>query len=109
MKPLRSAKEPILAPDELDSFIDTVFGNILDLRETNRRLLEVMYVRQREQGSIIQWIGDIFLNAAVEFRVVYPLYVGNLPGAEKRIKDESESNPKFRIFLEVRQFKIQER
>ena len=68
-----------------------------------------MYVRQREQGSIIQWIGDIFLNAAVEFRVVYPLYVGNLPGAEKRIKDESESNPKFRIFLEVRQFKIQER
>ncbi|KAF8329377.1 Dbl-like domain-containing protein [Cantharellus anzutake] len=100
VKPLRAAPEPIVAPNELDSFIDTVFGNILDLRETNRRLLEVMYVRQREQGPIVQWIGDIFLNAAAEFRVVYPLYVGNLPAAEKRVKDESEYNPKFKVFLE---------
>ncbi|KAF9517876.1 hypothetical protein BS47DRAFT_1429505 [Hydnum rufescens UP504] len=79
VKPLRRAPEPIIAPEELDSFIDVVFGNILDLRETNRRLLEVMFVRQREQGPFIQWLGDIFLTAAAEFRVVYPLYVGNLP------------------------------
>lgn len=102
MKPLRRAPEPIIAPEELDSFIDVVFGNILDLRETNRRLLEVMFVRQREQGPFIQWIGDIFLTAAAEFRVVYPLYVGNLPLAEKRIKDETDNNAKFRMFLEVR-------
>lgn len=78
-----------------------MFGNILDLRETNRRLLEVMYVREREQGPVIQWIGDIFLSAAAEFRVVYPLYVGNLPTAEKRVKDEIENNHQFRLFVEV--------
>lgn len=35
--------------EALFAFIDTVFNNILDLRETNRRLLEILYVRQREQ------------------------------------------------------------
>jgi hypothetical protein len=62
-----------------------------------------MLVRQREQGPIIQRIGDIFLGAAAEFRMVYPVYVGNLPVAEKRVKEEAESNVEFRRFLEVRQ------
>ena len=60
-----------------------------------------MLVRQREQGPIIQRIGDIFLGAAAEFRMVYPVYVGNLPVAEKRIKEEAENNAEFRRFLEV--------
>jgi hypothetical protein len=61
-----------------------------------------MLVRQREQGPIIQRIGDIFLGAAAEFRMVYPVYVGNLPVAEKRVKEEAENNAEFRRFLEVR-------
>ena len=95
------APEPILAPDELDSFIDVVFGNILDLRETNRRILEKLYVRQREEGPFIQFIGDIFLTAATEFRVVYPKYVGNLARAGQRVKDELQLNPRFRAFHDV--------
>lgn len=85
----------------MNQFIDTVFGNILDIRECNRRLLEVMRVRQREQQPVIQQIGDVFLTAAAEFRVVYPLYIGQLPIAEKMVKDETESNSDFRSFLEV--------
>ncbi|KAF8892159.1 Dbl-like domain-containing protein [Infundibulicybe gibba] len=99
IKPLRMANPPIITY-ELDDFIDEVFGNILDLRECNRRLLEVMYVRQREQAPIIQRIGDIFLDAATEFRLAYPIYVGHHPLAEKRMRDEVESNPAFRLFLE---------
>jgi RHO1 GDP-GTP exchange protein 1/2 len=87
---------------EVDDFIEDVFGNMLDLRECNRRLLETMYVRQREQAPVIQRIGDIFLGAAVEFRLAYPIYVGHLPLAEKRMKEEVEANPEFRVFLEVR-------
>ena len=85
----------------MDDFIDEVFGNILDLRECNRRLLEVMYVRQREQGLVIHGIGDIFLDAATEFRLAYPNYMGHLPAAEKRLKDELDKNAEFRRFLEV--------
>jgi len=64
--------------------------------------LEAMYVRQREQAPVIQRIGDVFLEAATEFRLAYPIYIGHLPLAEKRLKDEIESNAEFRLFLEVR-------
>lgn len=96
------ANPPVIEPYKLEDFIDDVFGNILDLRECNRRLLEVMYVRQREQFPVIQRIGDVFLDAATEFRLAYPIYVGHLPLAEKRMKEEMDTNPEFRLFLEVR-------
>lgn len=63
-----------------------------------------MYVRQREQAPVIQRIGDVFLDAATEFRLAYPIYVGHLPLAEKRMKEEIENNPEFRLFLEVCRF-----
>ncbi|CAK5273815.1 unnamed protein product [Mycena citricolor] len=58
LKPLRAANPPVIPADRLDEFIGHVFGNILSLRECNRRLLEVMYVRQREQAPVIQRIGE---------------------------------------------------
>lgn len=85
----------------VSDFIEEVFSNILDLRECNRNLLETMYVRQREQGEVISRIGDIFLNAATEFRFAYPTYMGQLPGADKRLKEEMEANGDLRVFLEV--------
>lgn len=57
LKPLRTAIPPVIPLERLEDFIDEVFGNVLDLRECNRRLLEVMYVRQREQAPVIQRIG----------------------------------------------------
>lgn len=60
-----------------------------------------MYVRQREQAPVIHGIGDIFLDAATEFRLAYPIYVGHLPVAEKRVKDELDHNAEFRRFLEA--------
>jgi len=101
IKGLRRADPPVIPPEELDEFIEEVFGNISELRQCNRRLLDVLSVRQREQQPVIQRIGDVFLNAAADFRNVYPVYVGHLPVAEKRIKDEMESNAEFRRFLEV--------
>ncbi|KAA1475511.1 Dbl-like domain-containing protein [Dentipellis sp. KUC8613] len=100
IKPLRYADPPVIHHGELDVFIDNVFGNLFEVRESNRRLLEVMNVRQREQSLVIQRIGDILLEAATEFRLVYPTYVGNLPSAEKRLKEEGENNAEFRLFLE---------
>ena len=100
IKPLRKDPE-IIGSDQLDDFIDTVFGNILDLREQSRRLLERMYIRQREQAPVIQRIGDIVLAAVVGFQLPYSIYLGHLAVAEQRIKDELEHNAKFRRFIEV--------
>jgi RHO1 GDP-GTP exchange protein 1/2 len=101
IKGLRRADPPVIPPQELEEFIEEVFGNISELRQCNRRLLDVLSVRQREQQPVIQRIGDVFLNAAADFRSVYPLYVGHLPVAEKRIKEEMETNAEVRRFLEV--------
>ena len=101
MKPLRVANPPIIPLHEIDSFMEDVFHNILDIRDVNRRLLEVMEVRQREQFPLIQRIGDVYLSAATDFRNVYAEYVGNLPVAEKRLKDELEQNQELRVFVEV--------
>ncbi|KAJ7105112.1 Dbl-like domain-containing protein [Mycena crocata] len=101
IRPLRATNPAVITPaHKLEDFIDEVFGNILDLRECNRRLLEVVYVRQREQAPVIQRIGDIFLDAATEFRLAYPIYVGHHPLAEKRMKEELDVNPQFRLFIE---------
>ncbi|RPD64513.1 Dbl-like domain-containing protein [Lentinus tigrinus ALCF2SS1-7] len=100
IRPLRTANPPVIRPSEIDEFVDEVFGNVLDLRECNRRLLEMIYVRQREQSPVVQGIGDIFLEAATEFRLAYPIYVGHLPVAEKRMKDEMEKNAEFKRFVE---------
>lgn len=99
IKPLR--RSTVMEPNVVEDFIDDVFNNILDLRECNKRLLEVLYVRQREQGPIIQKVGDIFLEAATEFRLAYPAYTGHYPSAEKRLKEETEKNHELKLFLEV--------
>ena len=90
-----------MTPSVLDEFIKEVFGNILQLRECNHQLLDCLYIRQREQGLIVQTIGDIFLTAATDFRTVYPIYIGRHPLAERRLKEELEQNPEFRLFIEV--------
>ncbi len=87
---------------ELDGFIDDVFGNFYDVRRASSQLLEILNVRQREQSLVIQRVGDIFLQVATDFRLVYPPYVAPLPNAEKRLKEEAEGNQEFRLFLEVR-------
>ena len=104
IKPLQRANPPIISPLDLEEFIDEVFHNILELRECNHRLLEVLYVRQREEGPVVKRIGDVFLDAATEFRTVYPTYVGHHPIAEKRVKEELEKNSEFRLFIEVGEY-----
>ncbi|TFY73275.1 hypothetical protein EWM64_g10737, partial [Hericium alpestre] len=84
INPLRCANPPVIQHGELETFIDDVFSNLFE----------------REQSLVIQRIGDILLEAATEFRLVYPTYIGNLPSAEKRLKEETENNSEFRLFLE---------
>uniref|UniRef100_A0A0W0F0H3 Putative Dbl-like domain-containing protein n=1 Tax=Moniliophthora roreri TaxID=221103 RepID=A0A0W0F0H3_MONRR len=91
----------------VDSFIDTAFNNILDLRECNKRLLEMLYVREQEQDPVIQCVGDIFLDAATEFRVAYPIYIGGYVAAEKKLGEEAETNPEWRMFVEQSTRKVQ--
>jgi hypothetical protein len=86
----------------LHEFIDEIFGNLIQVRDANKRLLELLYVRQREQGPVIGHISDILLApATTDFKDVYPTYIGHYPIAEKFLREELERNPEFRLFVEV--------
>ncbi len=101
VEPLRKSGLSVSTGD-LHEFIDEIFGNIVQIRDTNKRLLESLYVRQREQAPVVGGIGDIFLGAATtEFKEVYPTYIGHHPISEKLLREELEKNPEFRVFIEV--------
>ncbi|KAG5730352.1 Rho1 guanine nucleotide exchange factor 1 [Termitomyces sp. T112] len=97
--PLKTTK-PSVVRSGLDEFIDDVFGVLLSLRECNRRLVEAMHIRRREGESVIRTIGDIVFEAVIDFMSPYPAYIGHHLIAERRLKDEIDNNPYFRIFLE---------
>ncbi|KAH8833415.1 CNH domain-containing protein [Flagelloscypha sp. PMI_526] len=91
----------VIPPDQLQAFVDVVFSNILDLRECSKLLVKNIYQRQREQNGVIQWIGDVFMAAAIELSPAYPNYIGNHLAAEKRLKEELEDNLDFKMWLEA--------
>lgn len=76
-----------------------MFGNLLELREANSHLLESLTIKEREDGGVINTIGDVYLVAAAEFRNLYPIYIGSLPKAEERLRDEVTNNPAFATFV----------
>jgi RHO1 GDP-GTP exchange protein 1/2 len=82
--------------------MEEVFGNFLDLRACAHTFLESLSVRQREENPIIKHIADVFYNAMRTLRRPYPIYAAQLPAAEKRLKDEIDNNPEFRLWLEER-------
>jgi hypothetical protein len=101
---LRQADPPVFPSRyQLETFISEVFANVGDLLEGCRRLIENFTIREREseQRPLILSVGDLFLQAAAEFRGMYPDYTGNLPRAEIVLKREMEENAPFRLFCEV--------
>ncbi|GET57652.1 putative GDP/GTP exchange factor Rom2p [Rhizophagus irregularis DAOM 181602=DAOM 197198] len=96
---LRSASPPIISPAELDRFIQEVFYNVFDIRKHNKVMLERLQKRQKE-SYVVNNIGDIFLECALEFGNDYVNYNGHFPLADNIIKIEKARNPEFKQFLE---------
>jgi hypothetical protein len=102
ISPLRLADPPVIRSlKDLEELINGIFGNILELREANTRILDFFLIRKREEGGLLSTVGDIFLSAAADFRNLYPEYIGGLPKAEERLKIELNQNANFRAFVEA--------
>ncbi|KNZ73088.1 hypothetical protein J132_01318 [Termitomyces sp. J132] len=97
--PFKTTK-PFAVRFGVDEFIDDVFGVIPILRECNRRLIEAMHIRRREEDSL-RSIGGIAFEAVIDFMSPYPAYSGYHLIAERRLKDDIDNNPDIRIFSEV--------
>jgi hypothetical protein len=64
-------------------------------------MLERLQKRQKE-SHVINNIGEIFLECALEFGNDYVKYNGHFPLADNLIKIEKAKNPSFKRFLEVK-------
>ncbi|CAO1627553.1 unnamed protein product [Parajaminaea phylloscopi] len=91
---------PIPIGPERDEFIQEVFGNHRELVAHVKNFVERLHIRQREESPIIRSIGDLFLDAALQWQDAFVTYVSAYPIAKSRIGREQAVNPRFRDFLE---------
>lgn len=91
---------PLPVGPERDDFIREVFANHRELVHHVSAFVEKLQVRQREESPVIKSIGDLFLDAALEWQDAFIRYVANYPLAKSRIQREQSINPRFRDFVE---------
>jgi RhoGEF domain len=92
---------PLPLGEERDVFIAEVFANYRQLIDQVGRFLERLHQRQREEFPVIQNIGDIFLDAALDWGDAFIRYIVNYPLARTRVRREMSINPRFAAFVEV--------
>ncbi|KAK7437358.1 Rho guanine nucleotide exchange factor [Stygiomarasmius scandens] len=98
IRPLYSVNPPIISPLKLDGFINDVFGNILNIRECNKRLVELLYTGQTE----LQIREEVFQDVTENVMLAYQKYIENYSPAEDRFKQEAAENVLLRLFVEER-------
>ncbi len=98
---LASPSRPLPLGDYRDAFIAEVFGNFRDLIFQVNRFNERLKQRQRAEFPVISSIGDLFLDAAVDWGDAYIRYIINYPIASSRVRRELATNPRFASFVEV--------
>jgi len=108
---LRAWQPPIIAPNRLDKFVDTVFGKVEMVQLTNKdNLLAQLKYRQNEQGPWVVGFSDIFREWIRKAREAYIAYSTAYSYAQYNVRKEATRNVLFRQFLEhVRNHKRSER
>ena len=108
---LRHWQPPIIPPNRLDKFINTVFGKVESMQRVSKdHLLAQLKYRQNEQGPWIAGFSDIFREWIRKARDEYIAYSTDYPKASFTVRKEAARNVLFRQFLEhVRNHKRSDR
>ncbi|TFK40376.1 hypothetical protein BDQ12DRAFT_680852 [Crucibulum laeve] len=98
---LRTSKPPIIRENILPGFINEVFGNLDQILAYHKRMLELLFARQREQHPLIQSVADIVLDITLksEFRSAYETYIKHYPLAESHHRKELKRNQAYETFI----------
>lgn len=108
---LRHWQPPIIPPNRLDKFINTVFGKVDSMQRVSKdHLLAQLKYRQNEQGPWIAGFSDIFREWIRKAKDEYITYSTDYPVASFTVRKEAARNVLFRQFLEhVRNHKRSDR
>lgn len=99
--PAVTEKQSILHDEsQREDFIREVFSNHIELTNVIRMLVEKLHIRQREDGPVIRHIGDIYLDAALEWGSAFETNMTSFPIAKHRLQRESSRIPQLANFLE---------
>ncbi|GJJ08649.1 hypothetical protein Clacol_002868 [Clathrus columnatus] len=99
---LESTMPPVIKEGKTDAFINEVFHNIPNILTHHKRLLDALFLLQREQHPIILSIGNIILETIFKFQEDYDQYIKHYPVAESVHRRELKNNLRYRKFLELR-------
>ncbi|WFD30797.1 Rho guanine nucleotide exchange factor [Malassezia sp. CBS 17886] len=91
---------PPLAGAALDEFCAVVFGNCMQLQAHITAFVDRLHERQREEFPLVQGIGDVCLDAVLEWGDAYIAYVEHYPIALDRLKREVAANARMRQFVD---------
>lgn len=100
-EPLMTADPPVVYPTRLVEFSNQVFANLDELRSHSSRLIAAFQVRQREQNPVVNAIGDIVLDASLEWGQAYMDYADAQVMGEYLVNEEKTQNSAFSTFLAV--------
>ncbi|ERT00208.1 RhoGEF group protein [Sporothrix schenckii 1099-18] len=108
---LRHWQPPIIPPNRLDKFINTVFGKVESMQRVSKdHLLAQLKYRQNEQGPWIVGFSDIFREWIRKAKDEYIAYSTDYPISSFTVRKEAARNVLFRQFLEhVRNHKRSDR
>lgn len=101
LEPLVEADPPIISPDNQSTFFSEVLGNLFDIREMAQSFSDALLNRQREHTDLIQNIGDVVLNIALDWGSQYKNYASHYPFAKASIQQEKQRNPSFELYVNV--------
>lgn len=99
--PLRESQPPIISPFKIDEFLSQTLLNISSIRDHSRSFLTALTTRQKEKPYIVRAIGDVILQAALDWGKDYIAFTVGFPLAESYFKEEKATNPRFNDFLMV--------
>lgn len=94
------ARAAPLSGAALETFIEVVFGNYLELTTHIAAFVDRLCEREREEHPMVQTIGDLCVNAALEWGSAYATYVQHYPVALYTLKREIATNARMAKFAD---------
>ncbi|KAI9612683.1 hypothetical protein H4Q26_007840 [Puccinia striiformis f. sp. tritici PST-130] len=76
------------SPFKIGEFKEKVVSNVLEIRDHNRVLLQNLLIRQQDQHPLVQSIGDVLLNSALEWGQDYIRYTSDHVFGEVEVNEE---------------------
>lgn len=89
-----------LSGEELEVFVQTVFGNYQELMQQIEAFVDRLRERQREEQPMVETIGDLVVNAALEWGPAYTKYLEHYPIALHTLKTEITKNARMAKFAD---------